>query len=373
MTISQDKSCYVCPYCGTKELINYEIPDEKLEGIVYDAVMDAFEDSGRPVQKANQPSPDTRISSMGSKAKSVLAITACSLLSFFTFIFAVACFSIGDYPLTGCMFLIVTFIYLYLLIATSLSYSRMKSGKSYVPFMPVFTRIMVITVICLNCFAFVCISIDDGIGYSIRENEGTDAALQDPDDPDWPTRGVGLKLPIPKVGTYTYYSGSNYFSLKIKNITKRQANEYIDEIIALGFDNYVDEFDTSYKAYDDEDYSVQTYYYESSSDLSVTIYEPKQYTTLVWPTTGVLSLIPEPDKHEGIIGSISTNYADVSFKNCTYEDMAAYLNKCAEYGFHENYSSSTSASCENDDGCKILMDINTHGDLHISVSNTSKK
>lgn len=373
MTISQDKSCYVCPYCGTKELINYEIPDEKLEGIVYDAVKDAFEDSGMSTDRTAGPSPDIRTSSLSSKAKSVLAITACSILSFITFIISMACFSMGDYPLTGSMFLIVTLIFLYLVIAKSISYSRMKSGKSYIPFMPVFTRIMVVAVVSLNIFAFACISIDNEITYSGSRNSGTDASEQDPDNPDWPTRGTALKLPIPKIGTYTYYSGSTFFSLEIKKITKRQANEYVDEIIALGFDMYVEELDTSYKAYDEEDYYLQTFYNDSDSSLSVYVYEPKEYITLVWPSTGILTKLPVPDKLEGIIDSSSSNFADVTIKDCTYEDMANYLSKCVEYGFKEVYSSSNSATYENDEGYKLYVDLNTHGDLHISVSYYSSK
>lgn len=381
MNLTQDKRSYACPYCGTIEPVNYQLNEDRLEDIVTDAVKDAFEESGITPGNNRRRDPNNSVlptqMSINSSSVAKLTVTAVvfGVLFCFSMILSIATLSIGDYYLTGIFFAILSVDQLFIMTSKSISLTRLKNSKlnTYTPFAPLLTRVAIILSVVFFVLALTCIGIDEDASYSDRYS-GVEAAEQDPDDPDWPTRGLATLLPVPTEGRYRYYSYSDTFNLYIENLTKKQGNAYVDRLIAAGFDVDAEDNDTSYKAYNKDEYTITCYYNEGPAQLSVTLKPPVNYEELVWPTTGLLSILPEPEKKEGIINNSSDTYVSIDLRGYSQSDMKVYFEECLKSGFDESFSGTDYCRAMNSkDNITLYITINKHGILSLSLNKMKEK
>ena len=89
-----------------------------------------------------------------------------------------------------------------------------------------------------------------------------------------------------------------------------------------------------------------------------------EYDDIEWPDSTVAKLIPKPKSMVGKIAFDSADWLDVEIANTSNDDYKAYVKKCKELGYVENYfSTEDSYTAENKNGYGIIIQIDN--DNHV--------
>ena len=89
-----------------------------------------------------------------------------------------------------------------------------------------------------------------------------------------------------------------------------------------------------------------------------------EYDDIEWPDSTVAKLIPKPKSMVGKIAFDSEDWLDVEIANTSNDDYKAYVKKCKELGYVENYfSTEDSYTADNKNGYGIIIEIDN--DNHV--------
>lgn len=93
------------------------------------------------------------------------------------------------------------------------------------------------------------------------------------------------------------------------------------------------------------------------SSISNSIEEAKEKKEkYVWPSTGIATLLPQPESEYGKINSESSTYFSINLFNISVDEYNTYVDKCKEYGFMvDYYSTSSSYYADDEKGNRISL------------------
>lgn len=151
---------------------------------------------------------------------------------------------------------------------------------------------------------------------------------------EWPESGICTVLPKPESNNGEVETNyENAFGASISGSADDYA-KYVAKCQKHGFTIDREDSSYSYAAYNEEGYKLDLYYNEIGKKFHISLDAPKTMSTIVWPTTGMGSLIPQPKSNYGNIGVDSSIQFYASISNTTVEDFNAYIEECIKIGFN---------------------------------------
>lgn len=136
-----------------------------------------------------------------------------------------------------------------------------------------------------------------------------------------------------------------------------QYNDYINKCKEKGFTIDIEQFNSSFYAYNNDGYKLNLYYQESGKKMTISVDSPIQLQMLDWPNTDLTKLIPVPESN---LGKIEKNDEDgfiVYLGKMSKESMKNYINLCKEKGFStEVKEGDTYYSAQNNNGYKVNVE-----------------
>ncbi|MCR5186198.1 MAG: hypothetical protein K6D97_03685 [Clostridia bacterium] len=180
---------------------------------------------------------------------------------------------------------------------------------------------------------------------------------------------LGEQLPeFPKKKGSVTVDNEEHLSLKLKNISKDTYYDYASEV-KKDYSVDSDSSSNTLTAFNNENFRVHLYYYESSKELSINVDAPKKLNDIAWPNTELVNSIPVP---KSLKGEVSTEQSDgyaVFVGNTSKSDYDAYVNECMEKGYNINYhKGEKSFSANNEKGYKLTLEYRGGNTMYLYVN-----
>lgn len=149
-------------------------------------------------------------------------------------------------------------------------------------------------------------------------------------------------------------------------------NDFLDECKDMGFDIDADKTSSSYKAYNEDGYSLDISHY--SDTLSINLEAPMELGTFTWPAGTAGSQIPAP---KSTVGKFSFEYDDNFFLyvgDTSRSDYNEYVNSCSDAGFNVDYSKGDDYYyADNADGWHISLRYEGNNIMSIDIDAPDKE
>ena len=156
---------------------------------------------------------------------------------------------------------------------------------------------------------------------------------------DWPEAGLALRLPKPGSLRGTILDSDDYFSVNLKNVSKKEFIEYVQRCKDQGFKEYVvEDDDDDYVAYDKEDYKLDITYYESSESMGIKLDKPFEVTSIAWPSSQGAKLLPKPKVLKGIVHYDHEDSFNLTVGKISKDEYKDYVEACRKAGFTKDYT-----------------------------------
>ena len=145
-------------------------------------------------------------------------------------------------------------------------------------------------------------------------------------------------------------------------------SEYVDACKEKGFTVEADQSEMSYSAYNADGYELSLFYDESKEVMDISVDAAEQYGTLVWPESGIASMLPIPTSTTGEITRDDEQGFQSYVSNMPIDEFKAYTTECSNMGFNiDAFDSDSSYSAENSEGYKLSVTYQGNGVISISI------
>lgn len=173
---------------------------------------------------------------------------------------------------------------------------------------------------------------------------------------NWPEGDLGKAIPKLEGSIKSASDYSDSISITLKNISKSQFLNYIEECKNAGFTIEADEDNTSYTAFNEDGYKLEVSYW-SNEDIQISVEAPMEMSTFSWPKSEIAKLLPIPNSTYGIVKWEEVYGFVIYVGNTPKDDYVAYVDAVYEVGFTENYSRSDNYfRAYNKDGYSVNID-----------------
>ena len=157
----------------------------------------------------------------------------------------------------------------------------------------------------------------------------------------WPDTGLSQQLPKPAQTTGKVLKDNQAgFSAEVSCSSEDEFNEYVKACEDAGFTVDSTGGSHSFRAYNEEGYYLDLFYYTSYYYMSIDLDPPMEMEALDWPVSGMGSEIPRPKQLVGKVVSESDDYYSVYVGNTDLAAYKAYVTSCIKAGFDKDYSRS---------------------------------
>ena len=329
MNLAEDGKSLICPYCGSTEIIE-ESDAVKIQQIRSDANAEIER------EKLKHELEKDKLKSEISREKSFKKSIWSKLLVVFTaisLIVALVYLSDGVSPV-GIIALLQVVIYA----------AAWLVGMGILPVKLKNFSLLLTIVGLLLIIPFIKACNDD-------------MKLGDAEEFAWSELALGEQLPSPdKLFGEIITNSDERLYLKLMNVTQDDYNTYLQLCTDAGFIQEADRNDNSYTAYSSEGYELSLYYSESGESITVELDAPPEFTEIVWPSSGMGSLIPPTKSLTGQITDDSSDSFSALIGNMSREEMLDYSRECEAAGFNIDYDrDDDSYSAFNSDGIKLYI------------------
>lgn len=156
---------------------------------------------------------------------------------------------------------------------------------------------------------------------------------------DWPTSPLAKMIPSMDRKCASVFENKDSLYIRVADkINKESFNAYVSECKERGFTVDATEDGTSYEAFNPEGYELSVRYSDFSNEITIDLDAPKTNSKLIWPTAGLATKIPNPEKAKGSIAVDSSSQFTAYVGEMDKADYDAYVAKCIEKGFDADYS-----------------------------------
>lgn len=176
----------------------------------------------------------------------------------------------------------------------------------------------------------------------------------------WPSYGLGAKLPVPDTEKVLVYEYSTLVSIDIEEQSKEMFDTYVLKCGEAGFDIEPNRSTDRYTAFNKEGDKLELNYYDGMEEISVSLYKSKVDGIIEWPSIGLATLLPTPVSNKGTITTNSSSEFEAYIGEISKDDYTAYVNNCMELGFSVDFDTtekSFTASNEN----KVMLQMEYQG------------
>lgn len=173
----------------------------------------------------------------------------------------------------------------------------------------------------------------------------------------WKDIELGSVLPEPRshVGRIVINS-DDHLSIYIQKTSKNDYKDYLSKCQDKGFTIESEKSDTRYSAYNEDGYELSLWYDEHDEELNISLDAPMDMSTLQWPTSELVSLLPVPKSTIGTISSETSDRFFVYVGKTSLEDYRNYVNECSANGFSVDYDKGDKYYyADNEDGYHISL------------------
>lgn len=175
---------------------------------------------------------------------------------------------------------------------------------------------------------------------------------------DWVNIRLGHVLPKPQSNRMdVWHNSDEELDIELYNISENQYYEYIrwceDE---KGFDVDVDNYSSSFHAYNHEGYYVTLYYTDYNEKMKIRLDAPREMSNYSFPDYAIESGLPYPKSQLGCYNWKNEDEFFLYIGNTTQEEYFEYKETCIDAGFkYEVYEYSTNYSAINEQGYKVTL------------------
>ena len=158
---------------------------------------------------------------------------------------------------------------------------------------------------------------------------------------EWPSTGLALDIPIPEVETGEVNSDyDTFFGIHIYNVSTEAFDEYVTACKNAGYTVVVEETDTRYLAYNQDNtrYLEVKYGWSSDDSMYITVEAPEDWEEIYWPKSKIANTLPVPSKLYGKISTDESDSLDIYIANVSQVEFDAYIDACIESGYDVDYS-----------------------------------
>lgn len=175
---------------------------------------------------------------------------------------------------------------------------------------------------------------------------------------EWPTSGLAKELPTPvsTKGEITDDS-ADHFAVKLYKVEKSDYDSYISDVKKKGFSTEPTEEGDNYSAFNKSGYKFEGKFNADDKEMTIELYAPRGNGELVWPSSGLAEMLPEPYSSKGEIKTDSSDKFLAYVGDTTVEDYGYYVEDCInEYGFKVDYQKEKkSFSAKNKKGYSLTV------------------
>ncbi len=176
---------------------------------------------------------------------------------------------------------------------------------------------------------------------------------------------------LPETSSHTaeiYLNTSNSLVMDVYKTSASAFEAYVAACKEAGFTEDASEQDDYYFSYNSEGYKLCLDYTASKNRMDISLYAPTEYGTLVWPTSGIATLLPTPSSTTGEIYQDDASGFYVFVSNMPTSAFESYVAACKEYGFTvDAYESEKVFRAENEDGYELIISYTGYNVILISV------
>ena len=192
---------------------------------------------------------------------------------------------------------------------------------------------------------------------------------EDAENFSWADIVLGTVIPEPESNLGEIIGNTNEsLFIYVYRTSAVEYSEYVDACKEKGFTVEADQSEISYSAYNADGYGLSLFYDESKEVMDISVDAAEQYGTLVWPESGIASMLPIPASTTGEIMRDDEQGFQAYVSNMPIDEFKAYTTECSNVGFNiDAFDSDSSYSAENSEGYKLSVAYQGNGVISISI------
>lgn len=175
---------------------------------------------------------------------------------------------------------------------------------------------------------------------------------------DWANIRLGSVLPEPQSNRMEVWSNSSKdLDVEIYNISNNEYYEYVRWCEEdKGFNIDVENYNTSFSAYNYDGYYLSLYYTDYNEKLKIRVNTPREMSNFSLPEYALDAGLPCPKSQLGCYNWKNEDEFFLYVGNTTQEELTEYKEKCLDAGFkYDIYEYSTNYSAVNEQGYKVTL------------------
>lgn len=186
---------------------------------------------------------------------------------------------------------------------------------------------------------------------------------------DWPTGPLAQMIPGMDRKCEFVFEGEDSLSIRVTDgIGKKDFTSYIDKCKERGFTVDAEANSDTYDAYDSEGYKLSIMYSDYSEDMSISLDVPKTTNELIWPTRGLATKLPNPNKTKGSVEVDSASQFTAYVGEMDKASYNAYVDQCIEQGFSIDYNKGdASFNADDEQGDSLRLEYQGFNTMYISL------
>lgn len=187
---------------------------------------------------------------------------------------------------------------------------------------------------------------------------------------DWPTGSLAQMIPSMNKKCKSISESENSLHITVVDgISKKDYDTYVSECKERGFTIDAEETNDDFEAYNPEGYQVRVSFSDfNGKEVDIYLDAPKADGTLVWPTTGLATKLPNPGKIKGDIAVDSASQFTAYVGEMDKATYDAYVEQCVAAGFNVNYDKNkTWYDADNQQGDSLRVEYEGFNTIYISL------
>ena len=220
-------------------------------------------------------------------------------------------------------------------------------------------RLKTVLVVVLCLFVLVGLSRCVGCGSQEKDRE------------PWPQSPLAQMLPTLDAQCDSVFESDGHIAISVSDKMDRAAYDaYVSACEGKGFAEDQKEATASYEAYNADGYKLELSFSDGKTPtMRISLDAPKANGDLVWPSSGVATLIPNPEKEKGSVAVDSSSQFTAYVGEMSSEEYGAYVEKCIDAGFGIDYSKGdTYFNAKNDNGDSLSLKYEGFDIMYVSVN-----
>lgn len=346
LSVEEDSSVLMCPFCGAKELIIdsesveiEKIRNESQKEIEIEKIKSAERMKIREQEQKKQKKELEDIEKFRKGKLSKVLIIGIILTVIFAFLFF----------LTSCVIsgILASVQALCFVVAWAMGMRAIKGIKHH------------LHIICIVIAALLVLPVFFTIGETTEYIE----------DSDWNIIFLKDSIPEPVSKKLDIHENTDdELWVDIHNTSEADYYKFVSECKEMGYTIEAEESSRHYKAYTESGYCIEISYYSSHNELSLEVEKPSELYELNWENHSVSKVLPKPPSDLGLYKRETNDKTEMIIGKISKEQYYKYCDSCRDLGFTiEETGYEYRYSAFSDAGYKLSV-VYTPGSLELALT-----